>query len=401
MSIHRILKPCLKGLRNIVNAVGGHEYLYLYHVPAHRWREERSRLRLWAANVGAHESDQYSLEFRLRDDSRILQEVISLLTDLRELLDEAKNDYLAVPNPPAQDLRDSFESLFKAVFTIIQGLYNLAMFINTAYKCDLRIRSFPKDIEAFKPFDEQHVRDKFPQADEQIVLRLGNAITRRRGYLKYRERHSQKLPGQGFGELENDLGSRLDTLAETEVSSVSSQHTPLDDVYADSDASQTSYAFSLVVTGPVTIPGPPKDTVFGKPFVCPYCCFIIKVRNTEKWHHHVLMDLQPYICTYERCRFSEMLYASRRSWWAHVCDSHDIMDLQCPLCEESFSTAIGFERHLARHLEGLALFALPRDEDSGKDHYDEDSSSDSDEAESYNVRDRDPHGAIRGISSYA
>jgi hypothetical protein len=49
------------------------------------------------------------------------------------------------------------------------------------------------DKTAFEQYDINHVRDKFPEAEDFLSLRLGKAITRRRRYLTYRENHQQRL----------------------------------------------------------------------------------------------------------------------------------------------------------------------------------------------------------------
>ncbi|KAM7216340.1 hypothetical protein V8F06_008262 [Rhypophila decipiens] len=49
------------------------------------------------------------------------------------------------------------------------------------------------DTDHYEPFDIQHVQGKFGQADQWLAARLGKAISRRRQYFKYRERHHQKL----------------------------------------------------------------------------------------------------------------------------------------------------------------------------------------------------------------
>jgi hypothetical protein len=38
-------------------------------VSVRKWEDELGRLRVWAANIGAHQSGQSSLDYRLRDAS--------------------------------------------------------------------------------------------------------------------------------------------------------------------------------------------------------------------------------------------------------------------------------------------------------------------------------------------
>lgn len=118
---------------------------------------------------------------------------------------------------------------------------------------------------------------------------------------------------------------------------------------------------------------------------------------------HVIADILPYVCTHQDCQMSDHFFPSRTAWYLHeiqshrmvyVCgdDSHDtyqsetgfrehMKDLHnapateflgvlsnfhrpsatssgiCNLCQTSTSS---LQRHVARHLEQLALFAIPR-----------------------------------------
>ena len=124
-----------------------------------------------------------------------------------------------------------------------------------------------------------------------------------------------------------------------------------------------------------------------------------------KTRKHLFLDLEPYVCTFE-CELSNYTFANRREWYQHERQMHrseyhcnhaghesftdrrefgDHMKIHhdinfdhsqaqgalgmfvrpnasqkgvCPLCGVE---AKKLESHLARHLERLALFALPRD----------------------------------------
>ena len=45
-----------------------------------------ARFKVWSANIGAHRSGRSSLDFRLRDSSKIRVQVLQLLEDLSESL---------------------------------------------------------------------------------------------------------------------------------------------------------------------------------------------------------------------------------------------------------------------------------------------------------------------------
>jgi hypothetical protein len=83
----------------------------------------------------------------------------------------------------------------------------------------------------------------------------------------------------------------------------------------------------------------------------------------------------PYVCVFADCPTPNRLYNSRREWYQHIRNRHSYgsnpdTKIDCPLrCEAEIST-IDPERHIGRHLEELALFALPPaipDEDAESD----------------------------------
>ncbi|KAI9791856.1 MAG: hypothetical protein M1816_003401 [Peltula sp. TS41687] len=302
-------------------------------------------------------------------------------------------------------------------------------------------------------FDIGHVWQRYPRARETTWLleRLGKANTRRRQYFRYRERHGEKLSiahePQAGERHRKDRGAY--TIAATQLEAGSGREAqshmsgskpvtkitpttattfvvkkPADQIETLSDAghSMTSYATSVSeAPHSLRVPPPPEMSAGGKPFECPYCLTIQKVRSRRAWKRHVFSDLQPYVCTFEECglrMFSERhvwfeheLQAHRKQWCCNACshpsfhspepfknhlrDCHTkafteaqlpvlidmcqipvekIRPTACPLCDDwkvmstdpdshgttAVVTPSQFRRHLGRHLEQLALFALPK-----------------------------------------
>ncbi|KAF8531430.1 hypothetical protein BDD12DRAFT_644677, partial [Trichophaea hybrida] len=120
---------------------------------------------------------------------------------------------------------------------------------------------------------------------------------------------------------------------------------------------------------------------------------------------HVLRDLQPYACTYPDCDLLEHLFENRDDWYEHEAQQHRVewfcnvnehlpyneqsdfiahMEkdhltafdrrqlsllrsmFQRPLrnpegnCNFCLRSCVNLKSHVARHLEQIALFALPR-----------------------------------------
>ncbi|KAL8665806.1 MAG: hypothetical protein Q9202_001928 [Teloschistes flavicans] len=370
MAISTALITSLRVFKELVELVeDSSQYKYGAEVPAASWIDERGRLRIWAANVGAHQTGQSSLDFRLRDASHVQQEIVDLLADLRKLLD---NIIVYINEGPPEDdswSEDEFDddpttelqSYFRRVNTTIKCLYKMAMLVRNPTHHDMILHSRSDETAALKPYDQQHVRDKFPQASEQLVLCLGGLITRRRRYLKYRKRHSIKL-GKGLEELQDGGKTSTEDISETMASDFQAPEFDFGDVASISIKSATSYASSDWQEVLLRIPAPPAQSLDGKPFVCPYCFYIIEANSIRSWHRHIFADLRPYSCVFEDCRWLDQSYTSRREWITHVSTTHDMTEAVCPLCKDSLGETKLFERHVARHLVELALFALPRDD---------------------------------------
>jgi hypothetical protein len=223
------------------------------------------------------------------------------------------------------------------------------------------------DVTMFEDLDRQHVAEKYRGADENLVNRLGTAISRRRAVLKYREKHHEKL-SQGIERILQDQPDTVSTkLSETIATSFDEVGKPhvLEDTASNSGISDTTYATSLLEgCDTITVPRPPKESAGGQPFECPYCFYIITVRNSRSWTHHVFSDLMPYICIFPECSTPNKLYSSCHEWWHHLQDRHSVDDaeLDCPLCREKVP-GLPVKKHIGRHLVELALFALPRNSD--------------------------------------
>jgi hypothetical protein len=197
--------------------------------------------------------------------------------------------------------------------------------------------------------------------------------------LKYRERHHAKLakgieraavaePGDhgsaaGLDERRDAVSTLLSQTVATEFDE---KHIDYEETASNSGASQTSYAPSLWESSDrITVPSIPKDASYGKAFECPYCFFIVTVSNRRSWARHVFKDLMPYVCVFPDCNAPNRLYDSRHEWFHHLRTKHvpsfDPSETEsCPLRCGDAVPIVSLERHLGRHLEELALFALPR-----------------------------------------
>ena len=358
-----------------------------------RWQDELGRLRLWAANIGAHRTGQSSLEFRLKDSSHIRGQVTNLLLDLGQTFQEVEDVLDLLGNGHASqmevdnssdddyDTGEELTQLHSNIVTAINCLFQMSMLVRKPARHDFYILPQSQEVLAFRPFDQAHVREKYPEADQGLVERLGLAITLRRQYLRYRERHHAKL-NQGLDVGTEGSAAPTVVLSDTIVTGVEPWHIDSQDKAPASVTSQTSYAPSMLAGGALVIPSPPKKASGGAPFECPYCFVIISVDGTPAWHKHVFQDLQPYICTVAACSTPHTLFSTRHEWVQHLKEVHprewtggengagaaiDESDISsfcanCPLCRSNSKSEKHFVRHLARHLQELALFVLPQDD---------------------------------------
>ena len=173
------------------------------------WTDELGRLRIWAANIGAHQIGQSSLDFRLRDASHIKDQILSLLADLLEVLggltDEIskhETDHVlgddrsnteSVPSPTSK-----IQQLYSQVLNVIDCLYRLSMIIRKPAQHNALFKMYEIEMPQYEAHDKEHVRNKYVNLNIAITKRLGRANTRRRQILRYRERHHEKL-AKGIG----------------------------------------------------------------------------------------------------------------------------------------------------------------------------------------------------------
>lgn len=357
---------------------------YESEVPEPLWEDELGRLRVWAANIGAHRTDQSSLDFRLRDSSHVRQTVLRVLERLRRTMQDLEDvvEGLDVGEDPVSDFSDSesendektensdgkteIQSIYYALRDSVTSLLQLSMTIRQPAHRDRLLGTRRSDTAMFEPFDKDHVFNKFPTADPTILSRLGQAISQRRAILRYRERHHAKLT-RGISRAFNDHAdtestAMSDTIATEFVELLGPE--PLSDDQR-TVASQTSYAQSLVWgSGGISIPPTPEGFESDVPFECPYCFCIVSMPSTLGWARHVFNDLMPYVCIFPDCPTPRRLYHSRREWFYHLNNQHSATmksgsETDCALCQSSLANPKSLERHLGRHLEELALFALP------------------------------------------
>ncbi|KAJ5186375.1 hypothetical protein N7449_011139 [Penicillium cf. viridicatum] len=381
-SIAAALNECLKEFTELANS--GALTRYNNEVSKHRWLDERGRLRIWAGNIGAHQTGQSSLDYRLRDAShlknetvKLLQRLLRLLRDLADVMKdedqvEDENDELLFEDSELEleeenDITD-IQMLFQSLRNTINLLFQISMSIRRPADHDRLLGVKIKDESYFEPWAQQHISHKFPNATGSIIPRLSAAMARQKAVLKYFERHRAKLDKGLSGD--GDIGTQLSETVATEMV-LAEDH--LQFLETNSSSSITSYAPSIFTSNEsLSVPNPPKESADESPFECPYCCLVIKIKGKKDWARHVFRDLMPYVCISAECSTPSKLYESRRQWYDHMRQSHSTFaNLQsgsnCPLCQVPLHPPLTFDRHVGHHMEQLALFVLPRPTPSEED----------------------------------
>ncbi|KAJ5189967.1 hypothetical protein N7472_008981 [Penicillium cf. griseofulvum] len=379
-SISTVLNQCLKEFTEstTLDALSRYEN----EVSQRRWSDELGRLRIWAGNIGAHQTGLSSLDYRLRDAShlksetvKILQRMLRVLRSLTEVMNEEEEGQMeideAFPDSDTEMDDDNNEMtdvqvLYQSLRNIINLLFRISMAIRRPADHDRLLGIKIKNASFFEPWAQQHVSHKFPNADANMTSRLSAAMARQKAVLKYFERHKAKL-SKGLvvtGETESNYLS--ETVATEMPLTDNMDQLQFLETASMSGISQTSYAPSMfTATESLSIPNAPRESADNNPFECPYCCLVITIRNTKDWAHHIFRDLMPYVCVSPECSTPSKLYGSRRQWYQHISEAHSVpanmqSGLNCPLCQLDIRPPLTFERHVGHHMEQLALFVLPR-----------------------------------------
>ena len=102
VSISSFIIACLKSFNEFIENIGHLQDKNVRGLDPSAWEDELGRLRMWAANIGAHQTGQRSLDFRLRDATHIREHIIKLLQGLLRRLQDAR-DVLADEKDAAED----------------------------------------------------------------------------------------------------------------------------------------------------------------------------------------------------------------------------------------------------------------------------------------------------------
>ncbi|KAI0414937.1 hypothetical protein F5X98DRAFT_365463 [Xylaria grammica] len=405
-------------------------------------RDQLSRFKLWAGNIGAHRTGRSSLDYRLRDSSHLQTQVLRLLDDLITSLNEAHSILSGETTPWDQDsgetgeldeelkdllIAEDFEfdselsQLTKEIADAIGNLLRLSISLRNPAPHDRFMSIEYAKARYFEASDKAHVEAKFPKANQTLIVRLGQALSQKRQYFRYRESHHEKLSHGLFDSGRSDAGAQSTVASSIPSAMRAPEAVPVfgeldDDERSDADFSQTSFATTAPESERLRIPPLPRKSHDG-PFECPFCFMLISVSSTLQWKKHVLGDLRPYVCLVEDCPTAGREYSRRHEWMSHMFQKHwkswvcpyqcgldpttetnlrqhiteihgpatdmeiDVMvarcsqsrsisqssPIECPLCQDTLKSVQQYQRHVGLHQIDLALFTLPKIDDENEE----------------------------------
>ena len=284
-----------------------------------------ARFRIWAGNIGAFQplSSKSSADFRLREAPEVANRILEILEDMSEtnedirvataetsvseLGQEANDDEPNVVQELCLSVGDSLRSLLKVSALLRKATTRDRYALAVSSKHD----TLPKEYDWF---DKRHVGEKFPKTlhQEWLCERLAKAITQRRRYLRYAQKHEKRVAREPTATLlapqnllvldsnlhlrDKDITSFGNTLtataASTKASTLQVDKVAFADVtnLEDDDDDNVSQATSFVsaATGDAN---PHRAQIVklkdlaqtNEPFLCPYCRGIVQFKSQKAW----------------------------------------------------------------------------------------------------------------------
>ncbi|KAJ5730620.1 uncharacterized protein N7483_005128 [Penicillium malachiteum] len=309
--------------------------------------DELQRFRLWTTEIGILRAGYISLESRLEDSPDIKEQIIWHLSKLEEAMSVIVSQ--PIPEPDHISSRGAKEnddssrlavfSTYKLVQATIDALFQLSLYLDQK-----------SEIGPFEPSDRQHVKEKYPHASKEITNRLGLANAQRR-FQMWRLKRRNIMLDRGLEQISISWGDDASSHSSRTVKS-----TPEEATNMTRDDLEWHVPPPPI---PIALSDSSKETILE----CPYCFSMTAIRTVKDWARHIFNDLMPYVCVYPKCPVPQQMFQSRRQWFLHMATEHLIKEnpdlpRKCPLCLSSLWSEI-FEKHVGRHLEELALFALP------------------------------------------
>lgn len=218
---------------------------------------------------------------------------------------------MSLDEKPATEL----EQTMGDIHDIISSLYEISIILRDPAPRDRLLKLAVIDVSYFEQWDKMHIEHKFPKAHSILTERLARANSQRRQYLKYLEKHHDKLASGSHADVNHEGPSKMmkepsvsgrnwsdksvvekgpRSIAASTPTTIATKNTQTtvatfrpdeQDIYVDDTLSETSSAASegVSATNQLQIPVPPQAAIDGDPFECPYCFEMMKISGLLAW----------------------------------------------------------------------------------------------------------------------
>ena len=264
----------------------------------------------------------------------------------------ASDDVASIMSDTSSDTEDVLETIQFAVEDLMDLLPSIE---RSSARSDVPVDNVEPQTVTFSvsqaalPFVKK-IADRFPDASIPFVERLGESNWQR--FMKLRAISDEATYGPSGAPKSTFVPQSL-----FHDSGIGSS-------YAQSSASHTSFISSLADEEGTQnrIPETPAAVTEGKPFNCEICGITQHdIRNRIAWKMHVFEDLKPYICSFSSCKGRLWQFATRNQWADHEFSKHRIQKTwSCPECSFTTSTSTLMEEHLGQvHAESIKASQVP------------------------------------------
>jgi len=371
-------------------------------VGADEVNDVRDRFRLWAGNIGARNAPEskFSLETRLASARELLEQVIDLLSDLTDALEDlldivtGRSENRILQTDPLAE-KDEAHDILDVASECIRSLLRISILIRKATPRDRFDKATQsagaKTAPFLGQFDINHVAERFPKLrrpeSKWLCKRLGQAITKRRQFLRYARQHRSRISGdiEVTEEVEEEKAtesilaknaflvshdttgksvyspavSRPGSVSEGAYTRPSTKASTLDvaklalltvDTRPDDDTKSyvsASSSFHITGSGEGTLRLPSLFEVSkSQPmFECPFCFGIETISDELEWRQHAFQDLRAYVCTLGRAECDNCFFGNSRTWFEHEMQCHRRTWL-CIICQAGpFQSSQEMEEH--------------------------------------------------------
>lgn len=186
------------------------------------------------------------------------------------------------------------------------------------------------------------VREKYKLAQDQLVERLGEANWQRHISVRNSMEAEVTTAPVGSSAVALSIFRPYSTFHDSALGPSIQGQTE----YAPSHTSfQSSHTEGERES--IRVPATPVEVTNGKPFQCFLCKSILSnIKNRVDWKMHVFADLQPYICTFADCEDELAKFPNRAAWAEHEFSQHRITrSWSCPECPQAFKNLPRWESH--------------------------------------------------------